>query len=326
MRIKHFTITVLLAFALLFCAHVENKSKQEKTSTPEREHKNATIVKLTPVVFGGNRYVAEADFGLKNKVPLMVHGNASFYMMITHEIAEQLNKGNPIEKISDYGYSSKGMGRINIKKFRVGDRTFTNVDSVKVFDWPEEVGKAAQGMLGIYFLKKEMVRIDFVKEQLEIGVELNEQPDKNLLDQGYSYTKFFVENGEGYMNVYFDALKKELPITVGTVSDAYSLDLITFQNWIEIEATDSKGHSPNGTTPEVYKNAAKIKYKIANQSFDIPLKEADIYSFAEYENVNQSELFPFGIFGRDWMKENQAIIDYANNILYFRKSDSVKKE
>jgi hypothetical protein len=55
-----------------------------------------------------------------------------------------------------------------------------------------------------------------------------------LLEQGYSYTRFFVENGEGYMNVCFDALKMEIPITVGTVADAYSLDPVTFQNGFEI--------------------------------------------------------------------------------------------
>lgn len=326
MRIKHIAITTLSAFALSFCAFGQINSKHEKISTPEKEHKNVTIVKLSSIIFEGNRYVAEANFGLEKKIPLMVHGNASLYLMVTHDIAEQLNNGNRIEKIRDYGYSEKGMGRINVEKFQIGDKTFTNVENVPVFDWPEEVGKAAQGMLGIYFLKKEKVRIDFVKEQMEIGVELNEQPDESLLEKGYSYTKFFVENGEGYMNVYFDALKKEIPITVGTVSDEYSLDLLTFQNVIEIEATDSKDHSPSGTTPKVYINLSPIKYKIANQSFEIPGKKADLYSFAEYENVKQSELFPFGIFGRDWMKENNAVIDYANNILYFKSNDTVREK
>jgi|WetSurMetagenome_2_1015567.scaffolds.fasta_scaffold96328_2 hypothetical protein len=324
-RMKHFTLSSLLAFALLFSAFGQNNSIQKNLSTHGMDHNNSMMVKLTPVVFGGNRYVVEADFGLENKVPLMVHGNARLYLMITHDIAEQLNDGNPIEKIRDYGYSDKGMGRINVEKFQVGDRTFTNTENVSVFDWPKEEGKAAQGMLGIYFLKKENVRIDFVNEQLEIGVELNEMPDKKLLDQGYSYTRISVENGEGYMNVYFDAFNKEIPITVGTVSDEYSLDLVTFQNGIELEITDSKGHSPSGTTPEIYTNTAPIKYRIANQSFEIPSKKTELYSFAEYENVKQSELFPFGIFGRDWMKENNAIIDYANNILYFKRNETVDK-
>lgn len=277
-----------------------------------------TVVKLSPIVFGGNRYKVDADFGLKNTVPLMIHGNARFYLMVTHDIAEQLNNGKPIEKIRDYGYSEKGMGRIKVDAFKVGDRAFSNVENVPVFDWPEEEGKAAQGMLGIFFLKNERVRIDFVKEEMEIGVEVNEQPDKNLLAQGYCFTKFFVENGEGYMNVYFSDLKKEIPITVGTVSDEYSLDLVTFQNGIGVEESDSKAHSPSGTTPKVYVNSIPVRYEIAGIAFEIPAGKAEIYSMAEYDNIKQQELFPFGIFGRDWMKTNHAIIDYANNFLYFR--------
>jgi hypothetical protein len=176
-------------------------------------------------------------------------------------------------------------------------------------------------MLGIDFLKHERVRIDFLREQMEIGVQLHDGPDKTLLDQGYSYTEFFVENRKGYMNVYFDALEKELPITVGTVSDSYSLDAVTFQEKIKLEITDSKDHSPSGTTPQIYFNAVPVKFKIADRSFEIPPGKAEFYSFAEYENVNQSELFPFGIFGRDWMKGNNAIVDYANHILYFKSND-----
>jgi hypothetical protein len=71
----------------------------------------------------------------------------------------------------------------------------------------------------------------------------------------------------------------------------------------------------------VYQNAVPVKFRVANQSFEIPPGKADLYSFAEYENVEQSDLFPFGIFGRDWMKANHAILDYANNILYFKGND-----
>lgn len=250
----------------------------------------------------------------------MVHGNASLYLMLTHEIATQLNAGNPIEKIRDYGYSDKGLGRMNVEKFKIEDRSFTQAQNIPVFDWPAEEGKAAQGMLGIDFLKQEKVRIDFVREQMEIGAPVHAGPDQALLAQGYAYTEFFVENSMSYMNVYFDALKKELPITVGTVSDSYSLDAVTFQEKIQLEITASKDHSPNGTTPQMYLNAVPVKYSIARQPFEIPRGQADLYSFAEYKNVAQAELFPFGIFGRDWMKENNAIVDYANNILYFKSN------
>jgi hypothetical protein len=302
-------------------AQTVEEKKQERVSILIMNPKNATLVKLSPIVFAGNRYVVKADLGLEHEVPLMVHGNASLYLMLTHEIAAKLNAGNPIEKIRDYGYSDKGLGRMNVEKFQIGDRLFPHAQNIPVFDWPEEEGKAAQGMLGIDFLKQEKVRIDFVREQMEIGAPVHAEPDQALLAQGYSYTEFFVENSTGYMNVYFDALKKELPITVGTVSDSYSLDAVTFQEKINLKITDSKDHSPSGTTPKIYLNADPVKFSIANQPFEIPRGQADLFSFAEYKNVKQAELFPFGIFGRDWMKENHAIIDYANNILYFKSND-----
>jgi hypothetical protein len=319
MSIRLFNVTIF-CFTLLFSAYAQKNSKSETSTTPESEN-HVTLVKLIPVVFGGNRYVVEADFGLESKVPLMVHGNASFYLMLTHEIAEKLNNGNPLEKIRDYGYSNKGMGNIHVQKFQLHDKTFTPQEKVVVFDWPEEEGKAAQGMLGIPFLKDEKVRIDFLKEQMEIGVEVNEQPDKSLINQGYSYTRFFIDNNKAYMNVFFEALQKEIPITVGTVSDEYSFDAVTFKNRMEMEAADSKANSPSRTSTPIFTNAAPIKYKIANLSFEINSRKADFYSFAEYQNIKQTDLFTFGIFGRDWMKENSAIIDYANRILYFKTQD-----
>jgi len=308
---KHLTIIALSTIAFLSGVYGQNEIVQ----------KGVNAVKLFPVVFGGNRYVIEADFGLEEKVPLMVHGNANLYLMITHDIAEKLNEGNPIEKIRDYGYSKKGMGRVDVEKFQIGSMTFSNVKNVPVFDWPENEGKAAQGMIGINFLENEKVKVDFANEQMVIGAGLTEQPDKSLINQGYAFTGFFIENGEGYMNVYFDACKKEIPVTVGTVSDDYSLDVVTFKDAIDIEETDSKCDSPDGTTPQIFTNGVPVKYKIANQSFEIPCRKAELYSFAEYENIPQSQLFPFGIFGRDWMKENNAVIDYANKILYFHMAE-----
>jgi hypothetical protein len=305
----------LIVLTTVLLAVQTNRNFAQNTNS----QKKPTVVKLHPVVFGGNRYVVDADFGLSPKVPMMVHGNARFYLMLTHEIAEQLNNG-PISKIKDYGYSDKGMGRINIKEFRIGDRIFANISGAPVFDWPKEEGKAAQGMLGIDFLKKENVRIDFAKEQMEIGVKQSNQPEKSLLDSGYLFTRFFIENGEGYMNVYFDELHKEVPITVGTVSDEYSLDFVTFEKAATLEKTEEKGHSPNDTRPQIYINSSPIRYKVAGQSFEIAPRKAEIYNMADYENVKQTELFPFGIFGRDWMKENNAIIDYANQILYIKPS------
>jgi hypothetical protein len=312
------TISLPLIAILFFCScGKRSKEKGDKIPDITIEQKN-NIVKMKQIVFAGNRYVVEADFGLAKKVPLMVHGNTSMYLMLTHDIAEKLNYGKPIEKTRDYGYSEKGSGRINVKKFQIGGKTFHNIMDVSVFDWPEDVGKAAQGMIGVTFFKNEKVKIDFLNEQMEIGVSYTGKPDKSLLDKGYIATKIFIENDEAYINVFFEALNKEIPITIGTVADELSLDYVTFKDAIKIKKVDGKVHSPDDTSPEIYANVTPIKYKISNQSFKIPHQKSSIYSFAQYEDISQLELPAYGIFGRDWMKENNAIIDYANQILYFK--------
>lgn len=272
---------------------------------------------MRQIVFGGNRYVVDADFGFGKTVPMMVHGNASFYMMLTHDVAEQLNNGEPVKKIDDYGYSERGRGRINVAAFSVGKHIFEEIENVPVFDWPEEEGKAARGMLGVEWLQNEKVKIDFVNEQLEIGVSKTNEPDATLLDKGYQYTRFEISNSEVFMQVYFDELQKEIPITIGTVASDYSLDVMTFKNVLALEATNTRDHSPDNTTPDVYKNLEPIAYSIAGVNFEIPAQRAEFSDFAEYGNTTNDALPSFGIFGRDWMKSHQALIDYANRILYF---------
>ncbi len=300
---------------LLACGTKQNSKEKRLLET------KAEPVPMRQIVFGGNRYVVDADFGLEKTVPMMVHGNASFYMMLTHDVAEQLNNGEPITKIDDYGYSEQGRGRINVAEFSVGGHVFNGIENIPVFDWPEEEGKAAQGMLGVDWLQKEKVKIDFVNEQLEIGVAKSDEPDSNLLENGYKYTRFEISDSEVFMQVYFDALQKEIPITIGTVASDYSLDVVTFKNALALEATNTRDHSPDNTTPDVYKNTAAIAYSIAGVNFEIPAQRAKFSDFAEYGNTTHDALPSFGIFGRDWMVRNQAIIDYANLILYFKAGE-----
>ena len=142
-----------------------------------------------------------------------------------------------------------------------------------------------------------------------------------MLEKGYQHTPFEISNSEVFMQVYFNALQKEIPITIGTVASDYSLDVVTFKNALALEATNTRDHSPDNTTPDVYKNTTSIAYSIAGVNFEIPAQQAEFSDFAEYGNTTHDELPSFGIFGRDWMKRHQAVIDYANLILYFKAGD-----
>lgn len=161
MDLKINTIIISLITTALFLSSCvnEKKDKEKKVDNIEtKEQKN--IVKMNPIVSGDNRYVVMADLGLNEKVPLMIHGNAGMYLMITHEIAKKRNNGKPVKKIQDYGYSDKGMGFTHIDTLKIGSNIFLDIKG-SVFDWPKEAHKSAQGMLGTVFLKNERVRVDF---------------------------------------------------------------------------------------------------------------------------------------------------------------------
>src|SRR5689334_6070393 len=127
-------------------------------------------VQLRTIVFSGHRYVADADLGLHEPVPLMIHGNARMFLMVTHEIGERLT-GGPVPKVADYGYSAKGKGLIRVPLLRFGDRRITDLRNVPVFDYVPDGKSPAQGMVGVPFLLGERAAVDFSRDRLILGVE-----------------------------------------------------------------------------------------------------------------------------------------------------------
>ena len=45
---------------------------------------------------------------------------------------------------------------------------------------------------------------------------------------------------------------------------------------------------------------------------------ASFEDFAEYGKISESDLESYGMLGFDWMKQHQAVLDYANRRLYFK--------
>ena len=272
-------------------------------------------VALTTVAFSGNRYVADADLGVGRPVPLMIHGNARMFLMVTHEVGEQLT-GGPVAKVDDYGYSAKGKGMIRVPQLRLGSRRISDLRDVPVFDYVADGRSPVQGMVGVPFLTAERAAIDFSRDLMVLGVKVSAPPNKRLLDQRYRYVAMTVDaNGKMIIQAFFPLLGRTLSITPSTVSSALTLHRPPFAGRLPMTRdTTETDHSPSGTHPEVFRSD-RVAFEIAGTEFTSP---ASLEDFAEYAGISEPELSSLGILGFDWMKEHEAIIDYGNHFLYFK--------
>lgn len=104
-------------------------------------------------------------------VSLMVHSNAAFHAMVTHDVAARAGlRLAPVER-TDYGIEAVGRlggrGRTTaVASLRVGDDTSGDVEFA-VFDVPQD--EPVDGMLGVGWLRERGVVVDLGRAQLRFG-------------------------------------------------------------------------------------------------------------------------------------------------------------
>jgi hypothetical protein len=272
-------------------------------------------VHLDTVEFEGHRYVAAGDLGLGRPVPLMVHGNARVYLSLVHAVAEQL-LGQPVPKLEDYGYTTRGRGSIDVPQMRLGDAAFDGLDDVPVFDFSDAPDAPVQGMLGTRFLMSAHAAVDFSSDSLLLGVTATEEPDPGLLARGFRVVPTVdLPDGRMTLDVVFPALGRAVPITLSTVANALTLHRPLLEGMVAMRAA-GLDHSPSGTTPDVFTSEG-VAFEVAGAAFETT---ASLQDLAEYANVAEAELQAYGMLGFDWMHARRAVLDFANRRCYFRQS------
>ncbi|MGE5175606.1 MAG: hypothetical protein ACM3JJ_04450 [Hyphomicrobiales bacterium] len=305
---RHRRLLPVVAALLLSCASPPTPVLER----PAIEGKE--VLPLTTVAFSGHRYVVQADLGLAHPVPLMVHGNARVYLMLTHRAAEALT-GHPIVKREDYGYSAKGKGAIDVPEIRLGGRRFTRLTDVPVFDFTEEGDTTVQGMLGTRFLLAERAAVDFPDSTLLLGVLRSGAPNTRLLQEGYRYVPMTVSpDYRVTIDVTFPSLGRAIPITPSTVANALTLHRPLFAGRVAMVKSPSPDRSPDRTSPAEFA-ADSVRFEVGGIPFATPATFEDL---AEYSNVPEKSLKSYGMLGYDWMAAHAAILDYANRALYFK--------
>jgi hypothetical protein len=271
-------------------------------------------VALTAIVFSGHRYIVPVNVDRAAGVPLMVHGNSTMYLSITHRVGEKLN-GGPVAKVEDYGYSSRGKGVLGVRRLRIGGEDYPGAPDVPVFDFAEEGETPVQGMLGVPFLLASQAAVDFSKDRLLLGVTRNSKPDPALLASGYRCVPILIgPGGRATVEVHFPAIDRALPVTPSTVSTALTLHPPPFVGKVPMVRAESQDRSPRGTTPDEF-HSDRVDFEIAGVRMRSPASFEDL---AQYGKVSERDLETFGMLGFDWMKEHRAVLDYANRRLYFK--------
>ena len=116
-----------------------------------------------------------------------------------------------------------------------------------------------------------------------MNVQRMETPDKSLIDKGYKWVKFNMNDDyEVYTDIYFDVLQKKIPITLSTVADGLTLHSSLFEGKIDIEKVESEINSsgydsPSGTIVDDF-IADSVKFELNNISM---VNKADFYDFAK---------------------------------------------
>lgn len=301
-------LPLLLPLLLCACASTSTPTRGGATLYGEQ------VAPLSTVLDEGHRYVVEADLGLARTVPLMVHGNSRLFLSVTHRVAEQLT-GGPVAKVADYGYSSKGKGLTTVPMMRLGGREFPDLRDVPVFDFTEEGDTLIQGMVGVPFLTAERAVVDFSRDILLLGAARSDAPNRKLLDAGYRYARMRLSDDDRMtIEVRFPSLNRAIPITPSTVANSLSLHQPLFRDRVPMKKETSPDRSPDRTSPDLYTSDG-VEFEIAGSRFRSP---ATFEDWAEYGNIQESQLGSYGMLGYDWMKEHEAVLDYANLVLYFK--------
>jgi hypothetical protein len=269
-------------------------------------------VHLDTVEFEGHRYVASADLGVGRSIPLMVHGNARVLLSVVHEVAEELI-GRPVPKLDDYGYSARGRGSIDVPVLRLGGATFGPFEGVPVFDFGDVQNAPVQGMLGTNFLTSSRAAVDFASDVLHLGVAASGAPDPAVLARGYQAVRTVaLADGRMTIDVAFPSIGRTVPITLSTVANALTLHRPTFEGRVGMRPA-GQDHSPSGTSPETF-TSENVAFEIEGTPFEA---QVSFHDLAEYGNVPEADLQSFGVLGFDWMRAHGAVLDYANQYVYF---------
>ena len=241
-------------------------------------------------------------------VSLMVHSNASFPMMLTHEVADRVGLADGGLERADYGIAEVGRlggrGRRSaaVDTLQVGDDVARDV-AASVFELPVDAGEdPVEGMLGIGWLRRRGVVVDLGRDVLTPhgaavdGTSLRHHPDWDAL------VVDTVVGGEPAAWV--------VSTVAGVLVDSGAVERLGLR--LGAVADDDGG--PTGTV--VSSRHVTGPWAVRVEGHEREVRDAlcsDLYAYAAQDRRGDDPVA--GFLGCDFLRRHGATVDFGRGVL-----------
>jgi len=245
--------------------------------------------------------VAEVD---GHPVSLMVHSNAGFRAMVTHDVARRIGlRLGPVDRL-DYGIAQIGTlgdrGRTTaVASVRVGDDLADHVE-MAVFDVPQDPPVA--GMLGIGWLRERRAVVDFAHGRLRFD---GATPNGIRLTWDEDWQAYVVETTVCGLPARF-----VVSTVAGVVVDAVSADRLG----LDLGSVTGRDGGPTGTVVDVRNVESPWEVDLDERPRTVESAASwDIYAYADRPRPPTGGID--GFLGCEWLLQQKAVVDFGRGLL-----------
>ncbi|KLD69688.1 hypothetical protein Y887_15645 [Xanthomonas pisi DSM 18956] len=261
---------------------------------------------------------------------LMLHANAGFAVMTTHANAAKAGITDLVSE-GQYGINAPGqlspLGRAHAvaKTFQVGHRLDHDL-KISVFEVPQD--PPIDGMIGITWLKDAKALVDYGNDRLllpESDLDIQAEHTR-LRKQGYVAHPMTWDAADRRYTVSPSVNGVAGKFVVSTVADIWIDAPFAQRAGIALAPTAESFGGPTGATGEVRSTQGELGMVLDGQ----PLRSAkgsvmDLYDYDDEPRPADTSTWRSGYLGCDFMRANQAVIDFASGLLFIKAEPSAHR-
>lgn len=305
-------------FACLLLAGAVPASEAKTHYAPFTYRQTSGTRPYVPVELNGTRLL------------FMVHANASFSAMTTHANAKKAGIGNLVP-LGAYGItepgkvSELGSAKAVAKRFVVGGRSDKDL-RILVFEIPQT--PPVDGMIGIEWLKASKVLVDYRHDRLVLPESDQDvaAEHRRLRQQGYTAHPMTWDAKEDRYYVFPTVNGVKSRFAVSTVA-SISMDT-AFASRAAVGLGPVVDHygGPTGATGDERETAEPFAIVVDGQPLQsIKAQSYDLYAYDGTERPSEASEVVDGYLGCDFMRANDAVIDFGSGLLFTRPKTPAKQ-